>query len=328
MQRLIRATVAASNNDVRASPRIALRALGCHFPISTDASGIIRRLLSESALPTDTATSSTLSSSTTTTITSRRQRPIYVAATRQHVGKTSVSLALVSHFTKRFGVANVGYMKAVGQQCLRVWEEPPPPSSSSSSSFQEEGHYVIIDKDVKLIRDHFHLHHLQYADMSPILIPQGYTKSYLDGDIDHEQQIADIRRAYLNIVKATSSNKSSDDDMAITICEGTGHAGVGSIVGTGNARVAEELGADVILVANGGLGKAFDELQLNRALFLVSEECWHCQTIILIHYHIRSNMLLCPTPRSTSIHSNLESILPESSSTKFNPTSMIKRGSI
>ena len=272
MQRLIRATtVAASNKDARASSRFALCALDSHFPNSTDANGTNRRVLSGSAHPTDTTTSSTSSSSTTIT-TSRRQRPIYVAATRQHVGKTSVSLALVSHFTKRFGVANVGYMKAVGQQCLRVWEEPPPPSSSASS-FQEEGHYVVIDKDVKLIRDHFHLHHLQYADMSPILIPQGYTKSYLDGDIDHEQQIADIRRAYLNIVKATNSNKSSDDDnMAITICEGTGHAGVGSIVGTGNARVAEELGADVILVANGGLGKAFDELQLNRALFLVSEE--------------------------------------------------------
>ena len=143
---------------------------------------------------------------------------------------------------------------------------------------------MVIDRDVKLIRDHFQMHHLQYADMSPILIPQGYTKSYLDGQIDHEQQIADIRRAYLNIVKATNRKKSkpdsgassTDEDLSITICEGTGHAGVGSIVGTGNARVAEELGADVVLVANGGLGRAFDELQLNRALFLVSEELCLC----------------------------------------------------
>lgn len=215
---------------------------------------------------------------TTSSTTIQHQRPIYVAATRQHVGKTSVSLALVSHFTKRFGSANVGYMKAVGQQCLRVWDEPPPAEEGEDQ--QEEGQYVVIDKDVKLIRDHFRLNHLQYADMSPILIPRGYTKSYLDGEIDHQGQLADIRRAYLNIVKSTSNNRWDDSNVeengsnsrgrSITICEGTGHAGVGSVVGAGNARVAAELGADVVLVANGGLGKAFDELALNRALFMVS----------------------------------------------------------
>lgn len=193
----------------------------------------------------------------------RHQRPIYVAATKQHVGKTSVSLALVSHFTKRFGTENVGYMKAVGQQSLRVWEE--------SDDVDGTGQYITIDKDVKLIRDHFRLRHLKFADMSPVLIPRGYTKSYLDGEIDHQTQMADIRRAYLNIVRSSNSydGKGLKTDNSITICEGTGHAGVGSIVGAGNARVAAELGADIVLVANGGLGKAFDELELNRSLCLV-----------------------------------------------------------
>ena len=59
--------------------------------------------------------------------------------------------------------------------------------------------------------------------MSPVLIPRGYTKSYLDGEIDHNEQMADIRRAYLNIVKSTSNNSSR---MMMTIREGTGHAGV------------------------------------------------------------------------------------------------------
>lgn len=40
--------------------------------------------------------------------------PIYVAATRQHVGKTSTSLALLSGLQKRF--PKVGFMKPVGQQ--------------------------------------------------------------------------------------------------------------------------------------------------------------------------------------------------------------------
>lgn len=196
-------------------------------------------------------------------------------------------------------------MKAVGQQYARVWDEPSSSSSNAATSSlsssvvnrgeyeshnyselkgeddEQEGQYVIIDKDVKLIRDHFQLNHLHYADMSPILIPRGYTKSYLDGEIDHAGQLADIRRAYLNIVRSTSTSCNNLNAMAdrgregstassITICEGTGHAGVGSVVGAGNARVAAELGADVVLVANGGLGRAFDELELNRSLCLVS----------------------------------------------------------
>ena len=80
----------------------------------------------------------------------RHQRPIYVAATKQHVGKTSVSLALIAHFCNRYGKQNVGYMKAVGQQCLRVWDESRTTSDGLSDGLDsEEGQYVIIDKDVK-----------------------------------------------------------------------------------------------------------------------------------------------------------------------------------
>jgi hypothetical protein len=49
-----------------------------------------------------------------------------------------------------------------------------------------------------------------------------------------------------------------------SITHHTGHVGVGSIVGLSNARVAQELGLGMVLVANGGLGSAFDELELNR----------------------------------------------------------------
>jgi hypothetical protein len=82
--------------------------------------------------------------------------------------------------------------------------------------------------------------------------------------------MASIRRAYLNIVKSTKfgGGRKSHNNPSITICEGTGHVGVGSVVGSGNARVAAELGADIVLVANGGLGRSFDELELNRALCL------------------------------------------------------------
>ena len=48
-----------------------------------------------------------------------------------------------------------------------------------------------------------------------------------------------------------------------TVVEGTGHCGVGSIVNMNNAQVAALLGVNMVLVANGGLGSAFDELSLN-----------------------------------------------------------------
>ena len=48
----------------------------------------------------------------------RTQRPIFVAATRQHVGKTTVSLALMSGLQKRFN--KVGFLKPVGQQVRTV----------------------------------------------------------------------------------------------------------------------------------------------------------------------------------------------------------------
>jgi hypothetical protein len=89
--------------------------------------------------------------------------PIYVAATRQHVGKTSTSLALLSGLQKRF--EKVGFMKPVGQQSLIVKAE--------------DGQSVTVDKDATLVKEHFRLDHLNYGDMSPILIPPGYTRDYL-----------------------------------------------------------------------------------------------------------------------------------------------------
>lgn len=92
--------------------------------------------------------------------------PIYVAATKEHVGKTSTSMALLSGLQKRFH--KVGFMKPVGQKSLRVQTD--------------DGDWINIDKDAVLVKEHFGLDHLDYRHTSPVLIPQGYTKDYLDGD--------------------------------------------------------------------------------------------------------------------------------------------------
>src|SRR5205823_11373623 len=51
------------------------------------------------------------------------------------------------------------------------------------------------------------------------------------------------------------------------LCEGSGHAGVGSVFDLSNAQVAKVLGAKVIIVTRGGIGKPIDEVALNQALF-------------------------------------------------------------
>ena len=114
-----------------------------------------------------------------------------------------------------------------------------------------------------LIREHFGLDHLDYEYMSPVIVPKGYTKDYVDGKISLNKQIEDV-------VEAMEHATSLSD---VVLCEGTGHCAVGSIVGINNAKIASIIGADMVLVANGGLGSAFDELEINRVL---------CQ-----HYNVR-----------------------------------------
>ena len=51
------------------------------------------------------------------------------------------------------------------------------------------------------------------------------------------------------------------------LIEGTGHAGVGSVFDLSNAAVAKLLGAQVIIVTCGGIGRPIDEVMLNKAVF-------------------------------------------------------------
>ena len=81
--------------------------------------------------------------------------------------------------------------------------------------------------------------------MSPVIIPRGYTKRYVDGEIKFEKQLEDIEDSLRNVSDASD----------VVLLEGTGHCGVGSIVGVNNAKIASMIGADIVLVANGGLGK-------------------------------------------------------------------------
>jgi BioD-like phosphotransacetylase family protein len=195
-------------------------------------------------------------------------RPIFVAATRQHVGKTTVSLALMSGLKKRFdkvGFIKPGVMlKCSACTCQSHFSLMPAAHAFCPAVGQqhiavndEAGNEVRVDKDCQVMKEFFNLDHLSYTNMSPVIIPKGYTAKYIDGKVTMAQQVEKIMSA-LDTVSGASDT---------VMLEGTGHVGVGSIVELSNAKAAALCGADVLLVANGGLGSAFDELEMNRQMF-------------------------------------------------------------
>lgn len=163
------------------------------------------------------------------------RKAIFMAATGQNVGKTTICLGAIAALKKKF--PNLGFMKPVGQQHEQV----------------EEG--LLVDKDVVLFKEHFNLP-TRYEDMSPVIFPRGFTKSFLDGKVTEAELRKKIHAAYEKIDAASD----------FIIVEGTGHVGVGSIVNLSNAAVAKALELDIVMIARGGLGSAFDELALNKAL--------------------------------------------------------------
>jgi phosphate acetyltransferase len=163
------------------------------------------------------------------------RKAIFVAATGQNVGKTTICLGMIAALKKK--IQKLGFMKPVGQQHEKV------------------GQNLLVDKDVVLFKEYFQLPS-QYEDMSPVIFPQGFTRDYLDGKISEETLKTKIHTSFEKI--------SSQNDF--TIVEGTGHVGVGSIVNLNNATVALSLGLDIIIIAKGGVGSSFDELALNKGL--------------------------------------------------------------
>jgi BioD-like phosphotransacetylase family protein len=160
-------------------------------------------------------------------------RHLYLAATGQNRGKTTASLGLLEGFLRR-GL-KAGFMKPVGQRTVIDDGEP-------------------ADEDAVLMRTTFKLPE-PYSVLSPVHIPRGFTKAYIAGEVV-EDLGARIAQAHARFA-----------DHDVLLIEGTGHAGVGAVIGLSNATVAARLGAPAIIVSEGGVGRPIDEIVLNASLF-------------------------------------------------------------
>ena len=159
---------------------------------------------------------------------------VFIAATRQNDGKTTVSLGLIAALQKNF--PRVGYIKPVGQRFVEIEEQK-------------------IDEDSVLMDSVYQLN-CPLVDMSPIAVEPAFTRKYLT-HANNEALVKKIQNSFDRVAW----------EKDFVLCEGSGHAGVGSVFDLSNAQVAKTLGCKVIIVSQGGIGKPIDEVSLNQALF-------------------------------------------------------------
>jgi BioD-like phosphotransacetylase family protein len=161
-------------------------------------------------------------------------RQLYLAATGQNRGKTTASLGLFDGFL-RAGL-RTAFMTPVGQRTVIDHGQPAAEDA------------VLMHEVFPLAAD--------YSNMSPVHIPRGFTKKYIAGEV-----VDDLGA---KIVAARDTFRADHD---ILLIEGTGHAGVGAVIGLSNAVVAAMLGAPAIIVSEGGVGRPIDEIVLNASYF-------------------------------------------------------------
>jgi hypothetical protein len=159
---------------------------------------------------------------------------VYIAATRQNEGKTTTSIGLLAALQKFY--PRIGYIKPVGQRFVEIEEQK-------------------IDEDTVLMDQVYRLN-CPLVDMSPIAVEPDFTRKYLQSS-NNDVLIKKIAKAFDRVAW----------EKDFVLCEGSGHAGVGSVFDLSNAQVAKILGTKVILISQGGIGKPIDEIYLNQAVF-------------------------------------------------------------
>ena len=163
---------------------------------------------------------------------------VFIAATGRNTGKTSVSIGIINYLLKRG--YKIGYMKPISQRYAEI-------------NGQKIAEDAILMKKIFSLRGNL-------SDMSPFVIEHNDTSKYLTGK----------KKLPANKILKACRNIEKENDVIVV--EGTGHAGVGSVLNLSNAQVAKLLNAPVIIVGIGGIGSTIDSIKLNESLFL-SQGC-------------------------------------------------------
>ncbi|MHC4985467.1 MAG: phosphotransacetylase family protein [Planctomycetota bacterium] len=157
-------------------------------------------------------------------------RPLFVAGTSQHIGKTTTSLGLLHAFRNR-GL-NVGYCKPLGQR------------------FAGKGKHTLHE-DTLLITRSLGMSEDQQPDLA---VPLSSGKV---GEAIQDLQV----EKYLDGIRQTFDAVAEGRDL--TVVEGAGHVAVGSCLKVSTAEVACTVDAKVLLISSGGVGSTIDSLSLS-----------------------------------------------------------------
>jgi dethiobiotin synthetase len=167
---------------------------------------------------------------------------VYLTGFRQHAGKTVTSLGIISRLLRVMDASRIGYLKPVGQELVTLADG------------------TQVDKDALIIGRFSGIAGFDIAAVSPVRLGAGFTQDYLASRNPRQE----TRRLEDAIIE--SLGRLGDRD--VIIAEGSGHPGVGGIVGLSNADVANLIGAKVVFLSGGGLGKALDMLEVDLSYFL------------------------------------------------------------
>ncbi len=166
---------------------------------------------------------------------------VFIAGERQHAGKTVTSLGLISALCNHINPADIGYFKPVGQELVTL------PSGER------------IDKDVRIVQEFTDLDMPDLGILSPVRVVSGLTREYIASNNPRERTAA--------FEKAIHKSMEHLAGKRLIIAEGTGHPGVGSVIGLSNARVANMLAARILYLVGGGIGRTLDELEVDLSYF-------------------------------------------------------------
>lgn len=142
-------------------------------------------------------------------------KKIFLSSIHQNAGKTTISIGLYKALKEK--KLKVAFMKPVGQRFVSVGSRN-------------------IDKDSFLMGQVFG-YRGDLKHMSPVTVGRGFTEQYI-----LNPQKLNLQRKILSAFERLSNGKEA------MIIEGTGHAGVGSVIDFSNADVASLLKAKVILI--------------------------------------------------------------------------------
>ncbi len=156
-------------------------------------------------------------------------KPLYVAGTKQSVGKTTTSIGLVHAFRQK-GM-KVAYAKPLGQRLGKA-------------------HGQIVHEDALIISRLVGSDSTLGGEMA-VPLPSGRVEQEISR-LDIQALTEKVNERLCPLIKTHD----------LVVVEGMGHVAAGACLGLSSAEVARSIDAKVLLITGGGIGRAIDDIAL------------------------------------------------------------------